>query len=112
MLNDQLQKQSSLEQFDELKFKESLKHVAQRLMLPYDVDAFIKKHVDFVRSEPINISAGFLAEVHGSRVKIDANILDRMFSEMKQASESETESYTGLALRMALVLTHERNPNR
>lgn len=109
MLTGQLQKQSKIEQFDESKLKESLKDVSKRLMISFDVIAFVKKHVDFVRSDSTIMPTGFLAEVHGSRIRIDAAILDLMFGEMKQASESENAAYTGLALRMALVLTHERN---
>ncbi len=63
---------------------------------------------NFIVSSSDKLGKGFLAEVHNDKVVLSKKILETMFLEMKDASESEDKAYIGLALRMCLIVTHER----
>ncbi len=102
------QQSKNVEQVNHTKFIEALKDLALKLKLPFDIESFIKENLLFIRTESKKRAEGFLAEVHGDKIKIDSVTLDAMFHEMKDASESESVAYTGFALRMILVLAHER----
>lgn len=95
-------------ELDQTKLIASLRELTSKLPMAYDLVQFMEKHVKIQRPEKGTNIGAFLAEANADKITINGQVLDMMLLEMKEASGNLDKAYKGLAQRLTLILTHER----
>ncbi|GEM_PF-5170471 len=90
--------------FDHDRVIEILNGYSLQLKLPFNLETFIEKHVDF---RARGISAVFACP-EDEKLVINSDLLKLMYQEVLSESQSKQDAENGLALRLLLIVVHER----